>query len=81
MALVGWDELDGSKKDREENSRAGRSGYSSVEEKEDVSFSPFDQVAAGFSASIDQEQALFGAAKAGYGSLTNDAEMTQGGVD
>ncbi len=52
-----------------------------VEEDDGDEFAPFDELAKGVAAGIDQEQALFGAAKAGYGSIIGDQEMFDAGME
>jgi len=59
----------------------GRSRAAQDEESESPEFSPFDQLAAGFSSGIDQQQALAGAVQAGIGSSIGDEEMKQAGFD
>jgi len=59
----------------------GRSRAAQDEEAEGPEFSPFDQLAAGFSSGIDQQQALAGAVQAGIGSSIGDEEMKQAGFD
>lgn len=68
--------------EEEELSRVGgRSRAAQDEEAEGPEFSPFDQLAAGFSSGIDQQQALAGAVQAGIGSSIGDEEMKQAGFD
>ena len=52
-----------------------------VEEDDGDEFAPFDELAKGVASGIDQEQALFGAAKAGYGSIIGDQEMFDAGME
>ena len=59
----------------------GRSRAAQDEEAEAPEFSPLDQLAAGFSSGIDQQQALAGAVQAGIGSSIGDEEMKQAGFD
>ena len=59
----------------------GRSNAAQGEEDSGPEFSPFDQLAAGFSSGIDQQQALAGAVQAGIGSSIGDEQMKQAGFD
>ena len=67
MAIVSWDSITNPKPPK-------------IEEDEDE-FSPFSELAKGFAAGIDQEQALYGAAKAGIGAALGDEELKQEGFD
>ena len=71
MAIVSWDEITNPKPRRTKQE----------EEEEDQGFSPFSEFAKGLSSGIDQEQALYGAAKAGIGSALGDEELKQEGFD
>lgn len=71
MAIVSWDEITNPKPRRTRQE----------EEEEDEGFSPFSEFTKGFSSGIDQEQALYGAAKAGIGSALGDEELKQEGFD
>ena len=71
MAIVSWDEITNPKPRRTRQE----------EEEEDQGFSPFSEFAKGLSSGIDQEQALYGAAKAGIGSALGDEELKQEGFD
>ena len=67
MAIVSWDSITNPKPPKIE--------------KEEDEFSPFSELAKGFVAGIDQEQALYGAAKAGIGAALGDEELKQEGFD
>ena len=86
MALVSLDQIRRGyarplEEDDELSQVGGRSRAAQDGEAEGPEFSPFDQLAAGFSSGIDQQQALAGAIQAGIGSSIGDEEMKAAGFN